>query len=101
MDLLSKRYASPCFFLSGVISTGRLAEFVDDFIEITNAEKEERALWEFYLTRAATFEGSFIDFKAEIKNNEEHQHMSDRTIETTLQHTMNILNTFNPEKGGE
>lgn len=101
MDLLSKRYASPCFFLNGVISTGRLDEFVSDLVEITNDEKEERALWEHFLHRALTFEGSFNDYKAQVKNNAEHQSMSERTIETTLQHTMNILNTFNPEKGGE
>lgn len=101
MDLLSKRYASPCFFLNGVISTGRLDEFVCEIIGITNDEKEERALWEYYLHRAPGFEGSFNDFKDEIKNNAEHQNMSETTIETTLNHTMNILNTFNPEKGGE
>jgi hypothetical protein len=101
MDLLSQRYASPCFFLNGVISTGRLLEFVEDMVEIINSEKEETALWEYYLHRAPFFEGSFNDFKKEIKNNEEHQNMSERTIETTLQHSMNILNKFNPEKGGE
>ena len=101
MDLLSKRYASPCFFLDGVIRTGRLVEFVENLVETENNEKEERAMWEYYLTRAPMFEGSFNDFKAEIRNNQEHQHLSEKTIETTLQHSMNILNKFNPEKGGE
>lgn len=101
MDLLSKRYADPCFFLNGVISTGRLAEFVDDLIDITNKEKEEAALWEYYLHRAPFFEGSFNDFVDEVKNNEKHQNMSERTIETTINHSMNILNGFNPDEGGE
>jgi hypothetical protein len=101
LDLLSKRYASPSFFLGGIIRTGRLAEFVENLVEIENNEKEERAMWEYYLTRAPMYEGSFNDFKAEIKNNQEHQNLSERTIETTLQHSMSILNQFNPEKGGE
>ena len=101
MDLLSKRYASPCFFLNGVIQTGRFEEFVEDFMQITNEEREERALWEFFLHRAPMYEGSFDDFKAEIKNNEDHKNLSDTTIETTVKQTMNILNKFNPEKGGE
>ena len=101
MDLLSQRYASPCFLLNGLISSGRLEEFVTDIIDTTNREKEEKALWEYYLHRAPLFEGSFNDFVDEVKLNEKHRNMSDATIETTLKHTANILNTFNPEKGGE
>ena len=99
MDLLSKRYASPCFFLDGMIRTGRLDEFVDDILQITNKEKEDQVTWEFFIHRV--FDMSFKEFVEEIKINKENQSMSERTIETTVQHTMNILNKFNPEKGGE
>lgn len=99
MDLLSKRYASPCFFLDGMIRTGRLDEFVDDILQITNKEKEDQVTWEFFIHRV--FDMSFKDFVEEIKINKENQSMSERTIETTVQHSMNILNKFNPEKGGE
>lgn len=99
--MLSKRYASPDFFLNGVIRSGRLDEFVTDIVDLTNKEKEEAALWDYYLHRAPFYEGSFNDFVEETKNTAEHQNMSDRTIETTLTHTMNILHKFNPEKGGE
>lgn len=101
MDLLSKRYASPCFFLDGMIQSGRLEEFVTDIVDLTNKEKEEQAMWEYYLHRAPFYEGSFNDFCEEQRNIAEHQNMPERTIETTVQHTMNILNGFNPEKGGE
>lgn len=102
MDLLSQRYASPCFFLNGMIQTGRLDEFVDNLIETHNAEKDEKALWEFYLHKAPFYEGSFNDFVAEMKTTKEHQNMSDQDIETAVQHTQNILSRFNPEeKGGE
>lgn len=99
MDLLSQRYASPCFFLDGMIRTGRLEEFVDDILQITNKEKEDDVTWEFFIHRV--FNMSFKEFVEEIKNNKENQSLSERTIETTYQHSMNILNNFNPEKGGE
>lgn len=98
MDLLSKRYASPCFVLNGIIQTGRLLEFVDEILQITASEKEDQANWEFFLHKV--FEGSFNDFMEEQKINKENQQMSARTIETTIQHSNDILNNFNPE-GGE
>ena len=99
MDLLSKRYASPCFLLNGMIQTGRLEEFVDDFIVTVQKEKEEQVNWEFYLHKV--FEGTFSDFVDEIETNKKNQHLSARTIETTIQKSMDILNNFNPNRGGE
>lgn len=84
-----------------MIQSGRLEEFVTDIVDLTNKEKEEASMWEYFLHRAPFFEGSFYDFCNEARTNAEHQNMSERTIETTIQHSMNILNTFNPEKGGE
>ena len=99
MDLLSQRYASPCFLLNGMIQTGRLDEFVDDFIVTVQKEKEEQVNWEFYLHKV--FEGTFSDFVDELEINKNNQNMSARTIETTIQKSMDILNNFNPNKGGE
>lgn len=99
MDLLSKRYASPCFVLNGIIQTGRLLEFVDEILTITEKEQEEKVNWEFFLHKV--FEGSFNDFLEEQKINREHQNLSVRTIETTIKHSMNILKNFNPDEGGE
>lgn len=102
MDLLSQRYANPCFFLNGVIQTGQLDEFVEEIVQIRNEEKEEQALWDYFLSiRAASFEGSFNEFKEMQKVNDEHKRMSEKDIETTVQHSIDILNGFNPEKGGE
>lgn len=100
MDLLAKRYANPCFFIDGYIQTGRFSEFVDEFLQITETEKEDQANWDFFLHKV--FEGSFNDFLEEQKINKQNQNLSARTIETTIQHTNDILNNFNPEKvGGE
>ena len=82
-----------------MIQTGRLDEFVDDFIVTVRKEKEEQVNWEFYLHKV--FDGSFSDFVDEIENNKKNQNMSERTIETTIQHSMDILNNFNPNRGGE
>lgn len=98
MDLLSKRYADPCFFLNGMIQTGRLPEFVDNLIDRANKEEEDRVNWDFFLHKV--FEGSYSDFVEELKNNKENQNLSADDIETTVQYSMDILNRFNPEKGG-
>ena len=98
MDLLAKRYASPCFLLNGVIQTGRLAEFVDELAIIRQEEEKEQKTWEFFLHKV--YEGSYADFRDEMETNEKHKTMSEQTIETTVQHSFKILNGFNPEQGG-
>lgn len=99
MDLLSQRYASPSFFMDGMIQTGRFYEFVIDFIKTTNQELEDKYDWEFFLHKV--YDMSYQEFKDEIKTNQQNQEMSERTIEATIQHSMDIMNNFNPEKGGE
>ena len=106
MDLLSKRYANPCFFLEGMIQTVRFSEFVEDFIqtinretEFENQEKEMQLHFECWLHRI--FDKSFKAYMDEIKTSEEHKNLTKETLETTIQNSMDILNNFNPEKGGE
>ena len=99
MDLLFKRYASPFLFMDGYILTGRFSEFVDEFVQTVMKENEEETSWEFYLHKVQ--EGSFKDFMDELDNNTKNQNMSERTIETTIQNSMDILNNFTPTEGGE
>ena len=99
MDRLYQRYADPFSFMDGMIRTGRFVEFVESFWQTTHKEKEEDTTWQFFLHKV--FEGSYSDFKEGIKNDRENQNMSARTIETTINHSLDILNNFNPEKGGE
>ncbi len=99
MDLLFKRYASPFLFMDGMILTDRFSEFVDEFVQTVMKENEEETSWEFYLHKVQ--EGSFKDFMDELDNNTKNQNMSERTIETTIQNSMDILNNFTPTEGGE
>ena len=99
MDWLFKRYANPFPFINGMISIGRFTDFIDEFMQTLNDEKEEQTSWEFYLHKV--MEGSFIDFKEGLKNEREHKEMSERAIETAISDSVNILNNFNPERGEE
>ena len=101
MDRLFVRYADPFSFIDGMIRTGRFCEFVRSFWETTYKEKDEETSWQYFLHKV--FEGSYADFKDGIQTNRENQNMSARTIETTYKHSMNILQSFNPEnlEGGE
>ncbi len=99
MDLLFKRYASPFLFMDGYFQTDRFSEFVSEFVQTVMKEKDEEMSWEFYLHKVQ--EGSFADFQDELENNTKNQNMSERTIETTIQDSMDILNNFTPTEGGE
>lgn len=99
MDLLFVRYADPFSFINGMIRTGRFDEFVLSFMKTVREEKEEETSWQYFLHKV--FDGSYADFRGRMKNRIEHKQMSERTIETTITESMNILNKLSPEKGGE
>lgn len=94
MDEISKRYAHPCFFMDGMIKTGRFCEFINKFVKTTNEEKDEAKLWEFWLHRVSG--KSYGDFVEELKTDSQNQSMSKETIETTVQNSLDILKTFKP-----
>lgn len=96
MDLLYQRYASPFSFIDGMIETGRFSEFVDNFVDTSNQEKQEKYNWEFFLHKV--FDKSYTEFEESIKVNAETQNMPIETIETTIQDSMNILNNFKPKE---
>lgn len=99
MDSLFKRYANPFLFIDGMIQSGQFCEFVCSFWKEINEEENEKALWEFYLHRVV--EGSFDDFRRGLENDHQNQAMTDHDMETTIKHSMSILNSFSPGKGGE
>lgn len=96
MDALFVRYAHPFLFIDGYISTGRFCDFVDNFIETINKEKKDEAEWEIFLHKV--WDKSFSEFKEEISTNENNQNMTPDTIETTIAHSVKMLESFNPEE---
>ena len=88
MDLLYQRYASPFSFIDEIIKSGRFYDFVVYFDKTIAKEKEEKTLCEYYLHRV--YDKSFEAWKEEMRNDIKNQNMSERTIETTVQNTMNI-----------
>lgn len=105
MDLLFKRYASPFPFLEGMIHSGSFCAFVLDFVETFNREIEDqnhemhhKFRWEFWLHKV--WDKSFQDYMEEVENNRKNQEMSEQALETTIKHSMDILNNFNPEQNG-
>ena len=99
MDSLFKRYANPFLFMDGMIRTGRFCFFVRSFWKEIHEEEDEKTLWDYYIHRV--FEGSFDDFRKSIEIDKQNQSMSEQAMETTIKHSMNILQNFSPEKGGE
>jgi hypothetical protein len=85
--------------MDGMIRTGRFCFFVQSFWNELQRENEEKTMWDFYIHRV--FEGSYNDFKTGLENDRQNQSMSEQAMETTIKQSMNILNNFNPEKGGE
>lgn len=99
MDLLFVRYADPFSFINGMIRAGRLDSFVSSFMQKVREEKEEETSWQFYLHKV--LDGSYTEFRERLKVRSNLQSMSGRTIETTINDSMNILKKLTPEKGGE
>lgn len=92
MDLLFKRYASPFLLLERYIRAGRFSEFVNEFMSIQN----EEMIWEVWLHRV--FDMTFDEFKKAIVSASINSiKPTKKQIETTLQTSKNILDSFIPE----
>lgn len=95
MDLLFQRYASPFPFVDGMIQTGRFSEFVDEFMKA----KIESDRWDLYLHKV--WDKTYEDFKRESEVFQNSRNLTESEVETTIKHSMNILDNFNPTQGGE
>lgn len=82
-----------------MIQSGRFEEFVFEFANTITKEKEEKRNWDFFLHKI--WDGSYSDFVADVENNKKNLTMTQRTIETTIQSSINILNKFSPDERGD
>ena len=105
MDLLFKEYASPFVLLDGVISAGRLNDFLDTFQE----QREDRQFWEYYIHKLPPWdERSFEQFKSDIRNGagipqkaKEIERPSEEELETTVRYSYEMLQNFEiPQERG-
>lgn len=82
--------------LDRMISSGRLEEFVDDFVCIYNEEQEDKTLWEIWLHRI--FDKSFVEWKDSISGKEKAAPTPEE-LRSIAQDSMSILAGFAPMKG--
>ena len=87
MDLLFVRYASPFILLDGLILTSSLNDFVNDFFNFVNKDRE----WEFFLHKV--YDKSWSEFSNEIIQAENHKPIN---LGATLVKSKNILKNFTP-----
>lgn len=88
MDLLFKRYASPFLLLDSLILTNSLNNFISDFIDFVNKDKE----WEFFLHKI--YDQTWDEFSDSIKQSDDREPID---LDATLMKSKNILNNFTPE----
>lgn len=87
MDLLFVRYASPFVLLDGLILTNSLNNFVDDFSDFINKDRE----WEFFLHKV--YDKSWSEFSNEMKQSENQKQVD---LGATIVKSKNMLNNFTP-----
>ena len=87
MDLLFVRYASPFVLLDGLILTNSLKNFVDDFFDFINEDRE----WEFFLHKV--YDKSWSEFSNEMEQSENQKQVD---LGATIVKSKNMLNNFTP-----
>ena len=83
MDLLFVRYASPFVLLDSLILTHSLNNFISDFIDFVNKDKE----WEFFLHKI--YDQTWDEFSDSIK-------LSNKTNGLAYRLNSKSINLFNP-----
>lgn len=94
-DMLYQRYSDPMMLLDQMLQTGRLYEFIGEFIDIRNEETKEKVQWELYLHRV--FDKSYAEFLNEVEEPAQPEEADMKQVETTVKNSMNILENFNME----
>lgn len=101
MDFLFQRYANPYPLLEGMISTGRLCEFVEEFIKTHNEEEEHKAAWEFWLHKIHN--QSWAEFQESLNPTETTEKAAppQTEIRETISASFDLLNGFSLRGGAD
>lgn len=83
--------------LNQMIATGRLEEFVDEFVRIRNEEQEDKAEWDVWLHRI--FDKSFAEFRKSLQGNNKTAAPTPEEIKSIAMDSRNILAGFAPYEG--
>lgn len=84
--------------IDGMISTGRLSDFVEEMVSIRNEEEEEKILYEVWLHKI--FDKSFAEFRESVGTNNKTAAPTQEDIAETVRGSKELLNSFNPLCGG-
>lgn len=97
MDLVYKRYSNPMELIDNMISLSNFSEFISELADNVSDEK----LYDIW--KSKVYDKSYTDFKNEMmakwKKNagiETSETMTDEEMETTINDSYEILNSFNP-----
>ena len=97
MDLVYKRYSNPMELIDNMISFSNFSEVISELADNVSDEK----LYDIW--KSKVYDKSFADFKNEMmakwkKNTgiETSETMTDEEMETTINDSYKILNSFNP-----
>jgi hypothetical protein len=97
MDLVYKRYSNPMELIDNMISLSNFSEFISELADNVSDEK----LYDIW--KSKVYDKSYADFKNEMmakwKKNagiETSETMTDEEMETTINDSYEILNSFNP-----
>jgi hypothetical protein len=97
MDLVYKRYSNPMELIDNMISLSNFSEFISELADNVSDEK----LYDIW--KSKVYDKSYADFKNEMmakwkKNTgiETSETMTDEEMETTINDSYEILNSFNP-----
>lgn len=80
--------------LNGMFRTGRLAEFVDEVINIHNEEYKEKAMWEIWLHRV--LDKSFDEFVETVNGGQNAEAPTHGDVKNIILETKSMLNGFVP-----
>lgn len=80
--------------MNGMLAASRLAEFVEEVINIHNEEYKDKTLWDIWLHRV--FDKSFTEFSQSLETNNAAA-PTDAEVADIVTETKNMLNHFSPE----